>query len=322
MGRFPTNVAGTLVPFGRKLEEPIALAKEALWSVPVPDLVPSEHWPMVETRIRSGETSGGVWKREGSARGIALWERRGPLGVTVGLIYLRPAEVSARGYRSLLEAVAASAGPLAFVSSPLPGLTLAEEASTMRELGFAPFGRSEMTRPLSTPVGALAGSADRRVRPFRPEDEAVVAKIHEKAYQGRFDRYLFLEETDPTRDAESAVHGLVQGRWGPFRPEASMVVEEKGIPAGSDLVVDSPRGVLIADVATDPAFAGRGVGRSALEGTLRALKSAGAGLVRLAVTEGNRRAIALYERLGFVRSGGPSREWYHTGRIPVAPEAD
>jgi ribosomal protein S18 acetylase RimI-like enzyme len=321
MGRGANEVTAALALFTDDLAEPLALAREALWASPVPGEDPAEHWPGLEDRIRSGRTIGALWTREGVARGIALWSRPGPLGVAVGLLYLRAAEASTSEYRAFLEAIARTAGPLAFVSSPLSGLAPQVEEETMRGVGFAPYSRSEMTLALAGSEPARPPLPDRRVRPFRPEDAPLAARIHRRAYEGRFDRYLFLEDLDPARDAETLVGDLVRGRWGEFLADASMVVEENGVPAGTTLVVRSPRGPLIADVATDPTQVGHGVGRAALEGTLRALRERGETHVRLAVTEGNRRAIALYEKLGFARTLGPAREWYHTGRVPVSPSS-
>jgi ribosomal protein S18 acetylase RimI-like enzyme len=322
MGRGKNAVNAQLVPFGPDLAEPLALAREALWANPVAGEDPGEHWPGLEARIRERTTIGGVWTRGSTALGIALWNPPGALGVAVGLLYLRPGEASPVEYRALLAAVARSAGPLAFVSSPLSGLSPGDEEETMRALGFAPYARSEMTYSFAGNEGPRSTPVALRVRPFRPDDVAAAAEIHERAYEGRFDRYLFLEDPDPSRDARALVTDLVRGRWGEFLADASMVVEENGRPVGSTLVVRTPRGPLVADVATEPAHAGRGVGRAALEGTLGALRARGEGLVRLAVTEGNARAVALYEKVGFVRNLGPSREWYHTARIPVSPSSD
>ena len=51
------------------------------------------------------------------------------------------------------------------------------------------------------------------------------------------------------------------------------------------------------------AYRGRGLGRRLLEATLRAARDAGIERVELSVHADNSRAIALYEKVGFVREG-------------------
>jgi ribosomal protein S18 acetylase RimI-like enzyme len=72
----------------------------------------------------------------------------------------------------------------------------------------------------------------------------------------------------------------------------------------------------------DPEFQGSGVGRRLLTTTLRSLRGAGEPRIYLNVTEGNEPALRLYRRLGFVRSLGPTRDWYNALRIPFAPSPD
>ncbi|MDO3436579.1 GNAT family N-acetyltransferase [Rhizobium sp. CBN3] len=52
-----------------------------------------------------------------------------------------------------------------------------------------------------------------------------------------------------------------------------------------------------------PAYRGQGLGRKLIETTLRAAREAGFMRIELDVYEDNSRAIALYEKLGFVREG-------------------
>jgi len=52
-----------------------------------------------------------------------------------------------------------------------------------------------------------------------------------------------------------------------------------------------------------PAVRGRGVGRRLAEAAIAAAKAQGAERIELEVFASNTRAIALYERLGFVREG-------------------
>jgi len=64
-----------------------------------------------------------------------------------------------------------------------------------------------------------------------------------------------------------------------------------------------------------PAYRGRGYGRKLIEATLHAAKLAGFRRVELAVHSDNPRAIALYERTGFVREGIKRRATYIDGQF-------
>ncbi len=97
----------------------------------------------------------------------------------------------------------------------------------------------------------------------------------------------------------------------------SWVAEEPTGPVGAVLSVRTSAGVLIADVMVDPDSQGRGLGRAMLLASLRALRAAGDHAVYLNVTEGNHAAVRLYERVGFVRSLGPTHDWYNGHRVPV-----
>lgn len=52
-----------------------------------------------------------------------------------------------------------------------------------------------------------------------------------------------------------------------------------------------------------PAYRGQGLGRKLIETTLRAAQEAGFLRVELDVYQDNHRAIALYEKMGFMREG-------------------
>jgi len=74
---------------------------------------------------------------------------------------------------------------------------------------------------------------------------------------------------------------------------------------------------LIIDVMTAPDRRGLGVGRAVLAHAVRSLRERGEGRILLNVTEGNDPAVRLYSRLGFVRTMGPTREWYDARRLHV-----
>ncbi len=315
-------MADRLAPFSEDLPTALALGREALFAHREEGIDPEELWPFLEEELRAGKVLGGVLRRDREAVGFTTWDRPGPIGLTIRLFYLRPATRSGPEYRAFLELVERVAGPVVFLPASLAGLSDEEEGATLRPLGFATYARSEMTYPAGGRAPSTAGTEGIRVRPFRAEDAESLARAHAAAYEGRFDRYLFLEDLDPLVDARSALRDLRRGRWGEFLSFASMVAEREGQIVGGTLVVRTARGALIADVAVAPDHAGRGVGRAAVAGTIAALRERGETWIRLVVTEGNRRAVQLYERLGFVRSIGPTLEWYRTALVPARPDGD
>jgi ribosomal protein S18 acetylase RimI-like enzyme len=311
-------VEDRLAPLASDVPSSLVLAREAVLARFDPGVELSELVPVVERQIRDGATQGGLWMHEGRPVGLARWDPAGPVGVAVRDLYLRPPVASQNRYRAFLRSVERAAGPVAFAPA-LPGLTLEEEEATLRSMGYAPYSRSEMRFPPTAVVPAREGGEGTAVRSFRPDDERWLVALHAAAYRNHFDRYLFAEDLDPDRDAELTVRRLIQGRYGEFLPWASIVAEHRGRIIGETIVLALPGRALIADVAVDPPSQGRGIGRAVLVGTVRALRERAAEAIVLAVTEGNRRAVQLYERLGFVRTLGPTREWYSTRRIPVGP---
>ncbi|TIX88784.1 GNAT family protein [Rhizobium sp. P44RR-XXIV] len=67
-----------------------------------------------------------------------------------------------------------------------------------------------------------------------------------------------------------------------------------------------------------PAYRGRGLGRKLIETTLQAARNAGMERVELSVHADNIRAIALYEKVGFVREGLARRSVRIDGRYKDA----
>ena len=303
------------------LSTAVRLGRDALFANPDAGSDPAAHLPQLEAALRSGSDPGRLWRTDTGAVGLALWEPVGPIGLAVQLLYLAPTIASVDSYRRFLLALDREVAPVAFLPSRLAGLTPEVQAGMLRELAFRPYSRSDMVLPAERPTPVEDPSRGLVVRPYRPEDAEAVARVHAAAFEHHFDRYLFLEDLDPVEDARAMLRGLSAGRWGPFRPAASMVAEAPGEIIGSTLVVGTPTGALIADVAVAPAHGGRGVGRSLMLATIRALRAGAADPIRLVVTEGNPRAVRLYERLGFVRRA-TFQEWYRSTRVPVAPEAD
>jgi ribosomal protein S18 acetylase RimI-like enzyme len=300
----------------------VALLREAL-AARGPPVEEARAWrSTLEKAVLEGTAEGLVQREDGHPVGIAIWDAASPVGATVEVAYRTDRFRSVAGYRSLLEAIRGAAGPVAFAPGGLTGLSDTEEAELMRGLGFGRFARSEMRLPPESPTPVPREGAAARLRPVRATDLDALAELHRRAYEGRFDRYLFLAEEDPYRDAELAVKELLGGRWGEFLPWASPVAEGDGGPAGAVLVVRAPYGPLIADVMVDPRLQGRGIGHRLMVESVRALRERGESVIVLNVTEGNAPAVGLYERLGFVRTVGPSFAWYARDRIPVSSGVD
>jgi ribosomal protein S18 acetylase RimI-like enzyme len=308
-------------PFSVDLTRAVQLVGEALRATADADDGALEYLPTVERGIRRGTVPGCLLVEGDRPVGLATWEAPGPLGLTVRLIFLVPAVATVRKYQAALAALEQARGPIVFLPGRLAGISTEEAAQLLRGAGFAPYSRSEMSIPDSARLPPARLPDRWRVRYYTSADREGAARVHAAAYDGRFDRYLFLEELDPNKDAQSALRDLENGRWGEFFPWASAVVQDPtGTIAGVTIVVRTPRGALIADVAVDPAAQGRGVAGSAIAATVGALRAHRVSPIRLVVTEGNRRAVRLYEKLGFTRVGPPTQEWYHTTRIPAAPE--
>ncbi len=307
----------SLAPLGSDLEAASSLAREAALARVEFGYDPASYAPLLAQSVRDGRRTGFLWLEDGAAQGIALERRANPLGLSLAWLYVRGPHTGGERYRSFLHRLAASNGPVAFVVGPLVGLSTDEEGRTMRRLGFVPFARSARIRPAERPVPSVTVPTGLRVRRVAPADRTAIVGLHERAYRDRLDRYLFFRDPDPLRDAEIAVDEILGGRWGPFRPEGSVVVEREDSPIAQVLTVEAPPGPLVVDVATDPDLRGRGLGYLALSSALASLAAHVPGPVRLNVTEGNEPALRLYDRLGFERELGPSREWYLGSAVPI-----
>lgn len=269
--------------------------------------------------LRSGAMLGSIVVSEGRPRGIAAWATGGPLGANVHVLFLDGSAASPAGYAELLAEVSRRSGGIGFSAGRLSGVSRSDEAELMERLGFGRYGRSEMKRSTVPGPEAPDPGSPGAVRPIAPDDEPALSRLHRTAYHGRFDRYLFQEEIDEERDCAREIHQLLHGRWGPLEPHGSLVLELGGALVADVLAVERPEGVLIADVAVEPAYQGQRLGRRILLASLRGLATQPARAVYLNVTEGNTRAIRLYTSLGFARSLGPSEDWYNRAVIPVAP---
>ena len=306
-----------LVPFAVDLPTSLGLASDALRVRLAPGEQHADLWPAIDSSIRSARATGGLLRSEGVAHGVVVWEPAGPLGVAVRLLYLAPAAASTESYHEALDLTERAAGPIAFAPGPLAGLSAEEESRLMTGRGYAPYARLEMGFPATSPLPATPSLPKGEVRPVHPDDEPLLARLHENAYRYHLDRYLSIEDADPARDSDHQLRDYFGGRWGPPLSPGSTVVVLDGRIVAAALAVQRTSKVLIIDVMAEPTLQGKGLGRAALAGALAALRDRGATAIVLNVTEANERAVRLYTGLGFVRTLGPSQEWYNARRMRV-----
>ncbi len=133
-------------------------------------------------------------------------------------------------------------------------------------------------------------------RGVRPDDEEPLAALLYASYRGTLD-----DEGGSFSDAVAEIEKTVAGGYGPFLPECSFVIEEKGRICSASLVTWFPahNAPLLAFLMTMPDAQRRGMARAVLTRSMRELRAAGHSRLTLVVTEGNRPALRLYTSMGF-----------------------
>jgi GNAT superfamily N-acetyltransferase len=156
-----------------------------------------------------------------------------------------------------------------------------------------------------------------KVRRLVPGEAALLKAIRLRALADSPDAFAQTHaEISAKPDAywEQMTHGLT-------RPDghAMLLAEDDGVVVGMAFGVvpnvrpqDRPGAPHLGGMWIEPAARGGGVGRALAEAVLDWARERGYGLIALWVTEGNAPAIALYERMGFVRTG-------RTDRLPSNP---
>jgi len=315
----PAGVSTILAPFRSDLGASAELGRAAIFVRAGPGDEANRWVERFVASLRTGGPPGRLVVVDGAPAGVVVWEEPCSLGATVELIHLAPNAVSRERYHRLLLSVEQVVGPIAFVGGPLGGLEHGDESELMAGLGYVPFGRSEMRLGSGVALPEPRLDPPTILRHVEPTDEPALARLHARAYHGTLDRYLFWADADEEVDARDHFSDVFRGRWGALVASGSWVAEESGRPVGAVLSVRTDVGILIVDVMVDPERRGAGIGRACLLASVRSVRSAGEEPIYLNVTEGNESALRLYDRTGFVRSLGPTRDWYNSARIPVPP---
>jgi ribosomal protein S18 acetylase RimI-like enzyme len=171
---------------------------------------------------------------------------------------------------------------------------------------FAAAGFQELRRrtgmTASTDIGQphLPPPASLRVREMQADDGDQVGTLLQRAYTGGPDHILL-----DLADWRAEVRAIQEGQYGPFIPEACLVVEHSldHYHLAGAILVHLERGFpRIRHMAVAPAFRHVGLGQTLAIKTMRRLHELGYPTALLYVTLGTP-AVNLYHRLGFVEAG-------------------
>ncbi|HZY92739.1 MAG TPA: GNAT family N-acetyltransferase [Thermoplasmata archaeon] len=271
----------------------------------------------LEEAVRAGDLPGALWVGpKDEAVGMAWWEPPSEVGRRAGLFL-------ATGYRTeaaldgLIEAVEAIPdGPLLEVADRIPGVPPSVRAPVLAARGFVPVSRIDLAWPVGRPLLAPSPLPEGTARALRPDDEATLAALLDRAYADNpIDRALFRQRRDAVDDARDAAHLLLAGQLGPWIASASFGAEVGGEVVGATLVNDY-RGALITEVMVDPRHRRRGLARGLLLRSLAELVRLGRDDIRLVVTLSNEGAYRLYSSLGFAPlPATQGSTWLHAGRL-------
>lgn len=312
------------IPLSQRPEEGWQLCRRALTEIAAGRFAEGEWTARVRQALDTGESVGVLAIDGPRLLGVATWNRIPLPGRRIGLLYLRARARSPSAYREFLQLLidaSVEAGPVAFSTGDLLGLDPAEQAAMMEPLGFRRFSRTEMEFPHGAPLPSTSMKGGTSARSVRLGDAAELARLHRVAYDGRFDRYLFMEDPDPGRDSERGMERLLHGEWGPFLPEDSFVATRGSQIVGATILVTMEGHPLLADVMVDPTQRGQGIAGALIGASLRSVRARSAPALRLNVTDGNASAQRLYRTMGFVPlfSGVG---WYSARCIPISPEQE
>lgn len=176
--------------------------------------------------------------------------------------------------------------------------TAAEADRLFARAGFRAGARLYMLRCLDgLPRPAGTGL---RLRPVRRSDLPALGQLIHRSHLGSLDAALNLTYATPAACRHFAETLVLRSGCGPFDPLASCLAESGGRLAGVVLASRLSRtNGHICQVSVAPEQQARGLGSALVGLALLAFERAGLCTASLSVTLANRRALRLYERLGF-----------------------
>jgi ribosomal protein S18 acetylase RimI-like enzyme len=131
-------------------------------------------------------------------------------------------------------------------------------------------------------------------RPVERSDAPAIGELMLAAYRGTVD-----DEGETRGDAVAEVEQVLDGSYGPFVSDASLLVGYDDGMVGASLVAIWESRPLLLYLVVRPDAKRRGIGTFLIAGTGNALLEAGRPELDLFVTEANEPAVTLYRKLGF-----------------------
>jgi ribosomal protein S18 acetylase RimI-like enzyme len=147
------------------------------------------------------------------------------------------------------------------------------------------------------------------IRETTMRDKQSLASIYFSAY----DR----EIVSDLKAAEEEIAQTFEGEYGRLDLEASPIATHQGLPVGSVMTVkvapwdDTPPGPFVIELMVHPDHRGRGLAEHLMLTAARRLAARGERTMALRVMSDNTKALALYEKLGFVAwnaAGSPGQQ--------------
>jgi ribosomal protein S18 acetylase RimI-like enzyme len=169
--------------------------------------------------------------------------------------------------------------------------------------GFARYQRLFMTLPLNAEIQPLREMpSEFEIRPWREQDYQAAAGLITAAYRNHVDS----EINDQYRTLSGSLRFLNNivrfPGCGTFDPEASYVAVHKPTRASIGMILTSRVKAdvgHVTQVCLMPEFRSSGIGEALIAATRANLRKREFNMLSLTVTEANKRAVALYIRLGF-----------------------
>jgi ribosomal protein S18 acetylase RimI-like enzyme len=197
------------------------------------------------------------------------------------------------------------------VAESAPDTSLKTQSSILKRLGFVRMDRFKMR------LWAKEASIDHKrpsgfvFRKYNPEFRHLLGDLDKRAYKGQPDEILLKAFADIGETGPSL--RLVEEK-GLFESGLSAFAFHGNDLAGAVYCTKSGRKLGIANIAIDPEYQSRGLGKALLGRVVGKMEGKGFRRCELLVSKENKKAIVLYKKIGFKLKRICPIFVYHTGQ--------